>query len=147
LFGLPGTMIILIDVLAYAIVTGFERIGIKLILLLLILSVIAELIDFLMGMAGAHQPLPSKKMFWASAIGALAGAFILTPLFWGLGAFGGFFLGCFGGIMSMELLRQSRLQSPFKATNRALIALVGGKMVKGLIALTMIAFSLSNIYS
>jgi hypothetical protein len=147
LFGLPGTIIIFIDVLAYAFLTGFERIGFKIILLLLFFSIIAEMIDFLLGMAGAHRPMPSKKMFWASAIGAIAGMLILTPFFWGIGTFGGFFLGCFAGIMLMEVIRQSRLQAPFKASNRAIIAMVGGKMVKGFIALTMIAFSLSNIYS
>ena len=147
LFGLPGTFVILADVLAYAIVTGFDRIGFKIILFLLLFSIIAEMIDFLMGMVGALTPAPSKKLFWAAAIGAIAGAFILTPVLRGLGTFGGFFLGGFAGIMIMEFIRQSKLQIPFKASYRAIFTMFGGKMVKGLIALTMIAFSLSNIYS
>lgn len=105
------------------------------------------MIDFLLGMADALRPLPSKKMFWASAIGAIAGTFILTPVLRGLGAFGGFCLGCFAGILIIEFIRQSKLQTPFKASNRAIFAMIGGKMAKGFIALTMIALSLSNIYS
>jgi len=147
LFGLPGTVIIFIDVLAYAAITGFDRIGFKIILFLLVFSIMAEMIDFLLGMAGALMPLPSKKLLGASAIGAIAGTFILTPVLRGLGIFGGFFLGCFAGILIMEFIRQSKLQTPFKASNRAIFAMIGGKMAKGFIALTMIALSLSNIYS
>jgi uncharacterized protein len=147
LFGLPGTVLIFADVFAYAALTGFDRIGFKVIFFLLVFSVIGEMIDFLLGMTGAMRLTPSKKLFWASMVGALAGTFILTPVLWGLGTFGGFFLGCFAGILIMEFIRQSKLQAPFKASNRAIFAMIGGKMVKGFIALTMIAFSLSNIYS
>lgn len=147
LFGLPGAAIVFIDVLGYAVCTGFDRIGWKIILLLLFLSMVAETFDFLMGMTGALKPMPSKKLFWGSAIGAMAGAFILTPVFLGLGAFAGFFLGCLAGILVVEFIRQAKLQSPFKASGRAILAMIGGKMAKGLIILIMIAFSLSNIYS
>lgn len=147
LFGLPGTVIIFIDVLVYAMLTGFSRLGLKIILFLLVFSIIAEVIDFLLGMAGVLRPIPSKNTFWISAIGAIAGSFILTPLLWGLGTFGGFFLGCFTGILIAEFIRQSKLQTPFKASNLAIFAMMGGKMVKGFISLAMIAVSLSNIYS
>ena len=145
--GLPGTVVIFVDVLTYAAVTGFDRIGFKIILFLLVFSLIAEAIDFLMGMAGALRPMPTKKMFWASAIGAIGGSFILTPYLWALGTFGGFFLGCFAGMIIIESLRQSKLQSPFKASNSAVFAMLGGKMFKGSITLVMIAVSLSHIYS
>lgn len=147
LFGLPGTVIIFLDVLVYAVATGFDRIGFTIILLLLFFSLIAEMLEFLMGMKGALQPRPSKKLFWGSAIGSIVGTCILTPFLLGLGTFGGFFLGCFAGILIVEFNRQTKLQSPFKASGRAVFAMIGGKMAKGLITLTMIAFSLSNIYS
>jgi uncharacterized protein len=146
-FGLPGTVLIFIDVLVYIALTGFEWVGFKIIVSLLVFSVTAEAIDFLMGMAGALRPLPSKHMLWASAIGAIGGSLILTPFLWALGAFGGFFLGCFAGMMITESLRQSKLQSPFKASRRAVFAMLGGKLAKGSIALVMIAVSLSHIYS
>jgi len=145
--GLPGTVIIFVDVLAYAAVTGFDRIGFKIILFLLVFSLIAEALDFLMGMVGALRPAPSKKMFLVSAAGGLAGSLILTPFLWAPGTFAGFFLGCFAGMITMESLRQSKLQSPFKASNRAVFTMLGGKMIKGFITLAMIAVSLSHIYS
>jgi uncharacterized protein YqgC (DUF456 family) len=146
LFGLPGTVVIFFDVLFYAIFTGFDRVGLKIILFLLISAIIAETIDFLV-MAGGYQPMTSKKSFGAAAVGAIVGAFFLTPFFWGPGIWGGFFLGGLAGILTIEFIRQSKLKAPFRTPSRAIFAMIGGKMVKGLIALFMIAFSLSNIYS
>ena len=147
LFGLPGTVVIFFDVLFYAIFTGFDRIGWQIILFLFIASIIAEIIDFLLNMSGGLKPMDAKKSFRASAIGSITGAVILTPLFWGPGTWVGFFLGGFTGIMIVEFLRQSKLKAPFRATHRAIFAMVGGKLVKGVIALFMVAVSLSNIYS
>jgi uncharacterized protein len=147
LYGLPGTVVIFFDVLFYAIFTGFERVGLKIILFLLICTIIAETIDFLLGMSGSVKRIYVKKSFRASAIGAITGAVILTPLFWGPGTWIGFFLGGLTGIMIVEFLRQSKLRTPFRATNRALFAMVGRKLLKGVIALFMIAISLINIYS
>ena len=52
-FGMPGTIIILIDAILYAMFSGFEKIGIKIILILLVISLIAETLDFALGMAGS----------------------------------------------------------------------------------------------
>jgi hypothetical protein len=145
-FGLPGTIVIFFDVLLYAIFTGFDPVGLKIILFLLISTVIAETIDFFV-MTGMYQPMISTKSFVAAIIGAVIGAFLLTPFFWGPGTWGGFFLGGLAGVLTIEFIRQSKLKAPFRTPGRAIIAMIGGKMLKGLIALFMIAFSLSNIYS
>jgi uncharacterized protein len=146
LFGLPGTIVIFLDVLFYIIFTGFDHVGWKIILFLLISAVIAETIDFLI-MAGGYQQIASKKSFGAAAIGSLIGAFLLTPFFWGPGTWGGFFLGGLAGILTVEFTRQLKLKAPFRTPGSAILAMIGGKMIKGSIALFMIAFSLSNIYS
>jgi uncharacterized protein YqgC (DUF456 family) len=146
LFGLPGTIVIFFDVLFYIIFTGFDHVGLKIILFLLISTIIAETIDFLV-VAGGYQPMASKKSFGAAAIGSVIGAFLLTPFFWGPGTWGGFFLGGLAGILTVEFIHQSNLKAPFRTPGSAIFAMIGGKMVKGLIALFMIAFSLSNIYS
>jgi len=57
------------------------------------------------------------------------------------------FLGGFVGTLTMEFIHQSKLKAPFRMPGRAVLAMIGGKMFKGLITLSMIAFSLSNIYS
>ena len=145
-FGLPGTIVIFFDVLLYAIFTGFDPVGLKIILFLLISTVFAETIDFFV-MTGMYQPMISTKSFVAAIIGAVIGAFLLTPFFWGPGTWGGFFLGGLAGILIVEFIRQSNLKIPFRTSSNAIFAMVGRKIVKGFITLFMIAFSLSNIYS
>jgi uncharacterized protein YqgC (DUF456 family) len=147
LFSLPGTVVIFFDVLLYALFTGFNHVSGKIILFLLFISIIAETIDFFLVMGGALQPVASKKSFWTAALGAIVGAFLLTPFFWGPGTWGGFFLGGLAGILTIEFIRQSKLKVPYRASNRAIFAMVGRKIAKGFIALFMIALSLSNIYS
>ncbi|MGD0021101.1 MAG: DUF456 family protein [Smithellaceae bacterium] len=147
LFDLLGTMIISIDVFLYALITGFDRVNGKIILFLLLISIIVEAIDFFLVMNGALQPMATKKVFWTAAISAIIGTFILTPFFWGPGAWGGFFLGGFAGIITLEVARQSKLKSLYRASNLAIIAMAGRKIVKGFVALFMVALSLSNIYS
>ena len=147
LFDLLGTAIIFIDVFLYALFTGFDRVSGKIILFLLLISIVVEAIDFFLVMTGALQPMATKKVFWISAISAIAGAFILTPFFWGPGAWGGFFLGGFAGIITLEVARQLKLKSLYRASNLAIIAMAGRKIVKGFVALLMVALSLSNIYS
>jgi len=147
LFGLPGNLVIFFDVLFYAIFTGFDRIDWKILLFLFIIAITAETIDFLLDMSGGLKPINVKKSLLAAAIGAITGVLILTPLFWGPGIWIGFFLGGFTGILIVEFLRQYKLKKPFRATHRAIFTMIGRKLAKGFIALFMIAFSLSNIYS
>jgi len=147
LFGLPGTIIIFLDVLLYGFFTGFEQIGWKALLFLLVFSILAETLDFLAGLTKAHKAPVIKKSLWAAAAGSAVGMIILTPLLWGLGIWGGFFLGGLTGILIIELLRQAKLRSPHQVSNRAFFAMIGRKTVKGAFALIMIFVSLSHIYS
>ena len=147
LFGLPGTIIIFLDVLFYALFTGFEQIGWKVLLFLLAFSILAETLDFFTGLTKAHKAPLIKKSLWAAAIGAATGMLILTPFLWGLGIWGGFFLGGLTGLLIVEALRQSKLRGPHQASNWAFFTMIGRKTLKGGFALIMIFVSLSNIYS
>ncbi|KAF0156661.1 MAG: hypothetical protein FD159_1698 [Syntrophaceae bacterium] len=147
LFRLPGTVIIFLDVLLYAFFTGFAQVGWKVLLFLFVFSILAESLDFLPGLTQAHKAPVIKKSLWGAAIGAAVGMIIFTPLFWGLGIWGGFFLGGLAGLLIMELFRQSRLRGPHQVSNRAFFAMIGQRVVKGFFALIMIFVSLSNIYS
>lgn len=147
LFGLPGTVVIFFDVLVYAIFTGFDSVGWKILLFLFIIATVSEIIDFLLDMSGGLKPIDVKKSLLAATTGAITGVIILTTLFGGPGIWTGFFLGGFAGILIVEFLRQSNLKKPFRATNRAIFTMIGRKLAKGFVALFMIALSLSNIYS
>jgi uncharacterized protein YqgC (DUF456 family) len=147
LFGLPGTVIILIDAVIYAAVTGFERIGFKILLTLLVLSILAELADFVVGMAGAVKFGASMKAFWASLIGGMIGALLMMPFLLGLGAVAGGFIGGFAGILTVELLRQNRLKPSLRAAWGATLGRAAGMCVKGIFALIMVVITLTSVYN
>jgi len=146
-FGIPGTVIILIDVILYAFITGFERIGIKIVIILVIISILAEAIDFAFGMAGAARFGISKHGIWIAFISGFIGAILMTPVLFGLGTIIGIFLGGFCGVLIVELIRQSRLKPVLRAGYGAIMGRIAGTIVKGFCAIIMIIISLSNIYS
>lgn len=145
--GFPGTIIILIDVILYAFITGFEKIGITILVILIAITICAEGLDFLLGMSGAAQVGITKRMVWVSALSGLAGAMILTPVLFGLGTFLGLFLGGFACVLIFELFHQSHLRPALRASNRAMLERVAGTLAKGLCALVMIIITMTNIYS
>jgi len=147
IFGIPGTVIILINVTIYSLITGFERIGIMTIIILLMISILAEATDFLLGMSGATRFEISKRGIWVSLIGGFAGAMVMTPFLFGLGTVVGIFLGGFTGVLSVELLRQTKLRPALKAGYGAILRRVTGILVKGFCALVMIIITMTNIYS
>jgi uncharacterized protein YqgC (DUF456 family) len=147
LFGFPGTVIIFIDALIYSIITGFEKIGIKILLTLLILSALAEVADFAVGMAGAIKFGVSRKGFWAFTIGGFIGALLMTPLFLGLGLLLGTFLGGVIAILTMELLARNKLKPSLRAAYGSILGRVAGICVKGFFALIMVIITLTSIYS
>jgi uncharacterized protein len=147
LFGFPGTVIIFIDALIYSIITGFEKIGIKILLTLLILSALAEVADFAVGMAGAIKFGVSRKGFWAFTIGGFIGALLMTPLFLGLGLLIGTFLGGVIAILTMELLARNKLKPTLRAAYGSILGRVAGICVKGFFALIMVIITLTSIYS
>jgi hypothetical protein len=147
LFGLPGTVVIFLDVLFYAIFTGFDLVNWKVLLFLLVFSVFAEAIDFWAGYRHAHETPVTGRSLRGSIIGALAGMIVLAPFLWGPGIWGGFFLGGLAGLLIMERRRQSRLSITHQSDGQDVFAMICRKMVKGFLALVMIFVSLSNIYS
>jgi uncharacterized protein len=147
LFGFPGTVIILIDVFLYGAITGFEKIGLKILMVLLVLAVLAEVADFAVSMAGAVKFGVSRKGFWAFTVGGFVGALLLTPLFLGLGLLIGTFLGGFIAMLIVELLARNRIKPTLRASYGAILGRVAGIFVKGVFALIMVIVTLTNIYS
>lgn len=147
IFGLPGTIVILLDVIAYGIITGFETIGLKVILALLVLAAAAEALEFLLGMSAALRFGISMKGLGASIGGGIIGAMAMTPFLFGLGAVFGTFLGGFTGVFLVEILRQGRLKPAFRASYGSIVGRVAGTLTKGFLALVMVIITLTNMYS
>ncbi len=147
LLGLPGTLVILFDVLVYAIVTGFDKIGFWILLVLIVISAIAESLEFMLGITLAKRYGTSKRGIVASLVGGIIGAVLLTPFFLGLGALIGSFLGALLGAFFTEVLNQRELKPAARAGFGALMGRLTGLFAKGLCALAMVIITLMAIYS
>lgn len=147
IFGLPGTVVILISVILFALATGFSRIGLGTILILVLIALVAESLEFFLGMAGAQRLGASKAAIIASVIGGIAGAAMMAPLLLGLGVIIGSFIGAFAGVFAVEYAAQRRLKPAARASYGALLGRLAGVVAKGLCAVTMIVISLMKIYS
>jgi len=147
IFGLPGTVIILVAVILYALVTGFAQIGFGTILILLGLALVAESLEFLLGMAGAQRLGASRAAVIASVIGGIAGAAMMAPLLLGLGIIIGSFAGAFTGAFVVEYAAQRKLKPAARASYGAILGRLAGVAVKGFCAVTMIVTALMKIYS
>lgn len=147
IFGLPGTVIILMDAIIYALVTGFETIGLKVIFVLLALSVIAESIDFALVAAGIARFGSSKRRIWTTIGGSIMGAIILTPLLLGVGTIMGLFLGGFLAVLVEELIWQNKLKPSLRTGSYAILGRAFGTLLKGGISFVMIIITLLKVYS
>ncbi|MDZ4164123.1 MAG: DUF456 domain-containing protein [Smithellaceae bacterium] len=146
IFGLPGPIVILVFTLLFSVLTGFSAIGIGRIFVVIILTVIAEVIDYRLGIRGAFTFRLSGRSVGLGTLFGAAGALILTPVIYAPGFIIGLFLGSFGGVFLSELLEMGRLK-PSMRNNRAI--LLGGLAVlsRGGVSLLMIAIILTSIYS
>ncbi|MBN1663538.1 MAG: DUF456 domain-containing protein [Deltaproteobacteria bacterium] len=147
IFGLPGTVIIFIDVLLYAAATGFMKIGFKILLILALLMILAEALEFLLGVMGAARFGASKKGLWASVIGSMIGAVVMTPFLMGIGAIIGVFLGGFSGTLIVELIQRQRIKPALRAGFGAVLGRIAGIIAKGTLSAAMIIITLIHIYS
>lgn len=147
IFGLPGTLVILIDVISYAAVTHFATIGLPLIGLLTIMTLVVEGIDVLSGIAGARMIPASKTSVVVSLVGGVLGAAALTPVFLGLGTITGLFLGGFGGMLLVEQAERKKLKPLFRERFGIRAGRLGIVLLKGATGIAMSVLVVTRIYS
>ncbi|MEW6439520.1 MAG: DUF456 domain-containing protein [bacterium] len=103
LFGLPGTVIILLAAAVWAWASGFREITGGMLLVLAALTLFGEISDYLFGILGARRYGSSGGGIAFSIAGGLVGAVIGAPFLFGLGAVLGAFAGAFAGAVLYEL--------------------------------------------
>ena len=146
-FGFPGTFVILTDVIIYSWITGFEEIGLAIILILAVITLAAESVDFYLGMKGAKKYTPSQTAVFASLVGGIVGAIVMTRILLGLGTVIGIFLGGFSGVLIAEFMEERRLKPAFRASYGALSGRIAGVLTRGFSAIVMTVIAMSKIYS
>lgn len=137
-FGIAGTFVIVVDALIFGLITGFEKITISFIGILLALAVIVELLEAFLGAYMAKRFGGSKWAMGGAIAGGLIGAVAGTPMLPVIGTFLGCFLGAFIGAALLELVHSSDLENALKAGFGAFFGTVGGKMTKILVAIIMV---------
>jgi hypothetical protein len=147
LFGLPGTVVIFLDVLVYAALTGFGQVGGRVLLTLVIIAAVAEALDYALGKPSAHKAYAPSRAGWFLLAGSIIGMFALTPFLWGAGIWLGFYLGGLAGLFIAEVRRQLKLKSPYQASALIFWTMTARKTVKGAFSVIMIFVALNNIYS
>jgi uncharacterized protein YqgC (DUF456 family) len=105
--GLPGVPLIFAAALVYTYITGFEVVGVPVIVLLGLFALLALVVDFLGTAYGARRFGASEWGTAGGAIGGLVGA-LAGALFFGVGALFGLLAGTIGGVFLGEYLRRRR---------------------------------------
>lgn len=104
LMGLPGIWVMIASVVGYAWLTTFDRyVGWPSIITVLALGLIAEIIEFFMGAAGAKQAGASRRAMLGALIGGLVGGITCTIPVPVIGTIFGVCLGTFIGASVVEM--------------------------------------------
>jgi uncharacterized protein YqgC (DUF456 family) len=106
LLSLPGLWLMLASTAGYGWVTHWRHVGWPSLLALLVLTVVAEVLEFVAGSAGAKKAGGSVRGMMGAVVGGLLGGFFLTflvpvPI---LGTIAGVCVGTFLGALLVELL-------------------------------------------
>jgi len=145
LFGLPGTFIILADSILYGWYKGFNEITTKVIIVLAALALLGELLEFLLGIAGAKKGRASKSAIVGSIAGGTVGAILGAPFLFGIGSVLGAFLGAFAGAFLVELLKKKGFDQAIQSGRGAFFGRVFGTITKGAIGVAMIAITVVSV--
>ena len=127
--ALPGVPLVFLGLFVGAWIGQFEVVGWATLGILAVLAVIAWVVDFLAGAAGARYLGASSRAFWGATIGALVG------IFFGLV---GMLLGPFIGAVLGELSGGNDMVSSGRAGVGAWIGMIIATAVKLAIAFLMI---------
>jgi uncharacterized protein len=136
--GLGGNFIILAMAAIHGLVTGFDPLTWKFLLLLLGMVLLGELIEFVVGTFYVAKKGASK----AGVIGAFAGglffASVGNQVFPILGAVVGSFLGAFSGAVAGEYWREKNLEPSLRIGAHAFMGRMVAILIKHFIAIVMI---------
>lgn len=139
-----GTLIITAGAIIYALMTNFDILTLKDLILLLTLYFCGEVAEYVFIIMGAKKLGASNAAVIGALIGGILGA-ITGTAFFGVGLILGTFLGIFLGAFLVELLIQKDLVRSLKAGTGGILGRVGSIVAKVIIAIVMIAIIGSKI--
>ena len=140
-----GTLIIMLGALLYAFMTDFSAITFKILIILSVLYLVGEGIEYLAVIFGAKKLGASNAAVAGAIIGGILGAALGTAFF-GVGLILGAFLGIFIGAFLVELVIKRDLIKSLKAGAGSVLGRVGSVIIKVMIAMAMFAILATSIF-
>jgi len=145
IFGFPGNFIILADSVFYGWYGDFKSISFQVLIVLILLAVLGEVIEFLLGIIGSKRHKSSNSAIVGSIVGGIIGVILGVPFLFGVGALLGAFLGAFVGAFLVELIKTKHVNQSMQSGWGALIGRVGGTISKGIIGVAMVVIVLVSV--
>jgi len=136
--GLGGNFIVLGLAVVHALVTGFDPIGWRLLLVLLGIALLGELIEFVVGTFYVAKQGASKAGVVGAFLGGLLGAVLGNGAVPVIGAVLGSFAGAFGGAVLGEYLHRERMEPSLRVGGHAFIGRLLAILIKHALGLIMV---------
>jgi uncharacterized protein YqgC (DUF456 family) len=144
-FGLPGTWLQVLGLVGYAFATDFRTVGTVPIVLVLVLAVIGEVVEFVLGGRYARKYGGSKRAAWGAILGGLVGAFVGVPIFL-VGSVIGAFVGAFAGAALLELTRSPDHRAALRVGWGAFVGRLVATAAKSAIGVAIAAVALLSAW-
>ncbi|MCL4558560.1 MAG: DUF456 domain-containing protein [Deltaproteobacteria bacterium] len=144
-FGMPGTLVSFLAVLMFVIVTKAHFIGWTTVAVLALMTLVAELGEWLLGIKDSRKAGVSRKGIAASIIGGVAGSIALAPFLLGIGAILGAVLGAFLGAFTVSLMENKPAADALYKGWISAIGRLKGTIFKGAISIVMIVVCIVEI--
>ena len=135
---LPGTPLIAIGALLYGLVTHFQQITLLDFGLLVGLSILAEGLEYLMGVFGAKKFGANKAGLLGGTVGVFLGLIFMGPV--------GIVVGPFFGAILAELFTGRPFREAVRVGVGSLVGVLGGMLLTFLISLVMAGGGLIKIF-
>jgi uncharacterized protein YqgC (DUF456 family) len=145
LFGFPGNFLILANSVLYGWYGGFKEITVKIVIVLIVLAILGEVFEFVLGVIGSKKHKSSTKAIVGSIVGGILGAVWGAAFLFGVGSIIGAFIGAFAGAFVVEYVRIRNIHQAAQSGWGAFVGRVGGTITKGIIAITMISIAVFSV--
>ena len=145
LLGLPGTWLLVVNVVMLRWVTGSAWLDYHTVIVLLIMAVTGELLEFFTAIQGARTGPDVRGSVVASLLGALVGGLLGAPIFFGLGAIPGMAIGAWSFVFVVALAGGHGSNDAARAALGALTGRLKGTTAKMMIAVAMVAVIITSL--
>lgn len=134
---LPGVPIAWLGLFVYALVTGFSKISLTIVLVFLGLTILAMLIDFVLPLWGAKRYRASRYGIVGALIGLVVGFFV--------GPFGIILLPLAGAFLG-EIIKSREADQAIKSVLGVLVGTLANILIKIIIILIMLGFFIAALF-